>query len=173
MFYKLRHNGWVTLRGGKSKLRFNFPKSCALTRWRVDLWRDRARAARQAYEKWFDERVLIDYRVTPGSGAWLNAVEEVQRAYPGTSWWLRSCSASEGGWGRWVPNSQGSGASGWLQFMSSTFWRMFGAAKADVQARGFIVPNSAASWYSPLGQALAGAWGYTNGRRHEWVGSGC
>lgn len=84
-----------------------------------------------------------------------------------------SCSASEGGHGRWVPNSQGSGVGGWLQFMPGTFWRMYGAAHADVTGRGFLIPRSAASWYSPLGQALAGAWGVMNGRRHEWAGHGC
>lgn len=57
--------------------------------------------------------------------------------------------------------------------MESTFWRMFTAGKADAEARGFTVPKEAASWYSPIGQAIAGAWGYTHGRRHEWSGHGC
>lgn len=109
----------------------------------------------------------------PGYSGWQRAVEEVQKVYPGTKGWLLSCSASEGGWGRWVPNSQGSGAGGWLQFMSGTFWRMYDAAHSEVRSKRFIVPRSAASWYSPLGQALAGAWGVTHGRSHEWYGHGC
>jgi hypothetical protein len=62
---------------------------------------------------------------------------------------------------------------GCMQMYPSTFWRMFSAAKADVEARGYIVPKSAASWYSPLGQALGSAWGLKNGRRGEWHGPGC
>ncbi len=138
------------------------------------LWRSRAYRARIALERFQERRyVLRDFEVTPGSGAWRRAVREAQGPFPGTEAWLLSCSASEGGWGRWVPNSQGSGANGWLQFMQSTFWRMFWAARADVESRGYRAPSSAASWYSPLGQALAGAWGVSNGRRHEWVGHGC
>jgi hypothetical protein len=57
--------------------------------------------------------------------------------------------------------------------MESTFWRMFIAGKADAEARGFTVPKAASSWYSPIGQAIAGAWGYTHGRRGEWSGPGC
>jgi len=113
------------------------------------------------------------HRTLPHPNDWRTSVRVVQRAYPDTHGWLMSCSSSEGGHGRWVANRQGSGASGWLQFMHSTFTRMFNAAHADVTARGFIVPGEAGSWYSPLGQALAGAWGYTHGRRHEWAGSGC
>jgi hypothetical protein len=131
-----------------------------------------AKRAHRAWER-LERRTLRDFRVGAGQNAWLRAVEEAQRPYPGTSSWLISCSASEGGHGRWVPNSQGAPPGGWLQFYESTFWRMWGAAKADLERRGFIVPSSAASWYSPLGQALAGAWGVTNGRRHEWAGAGC
>lgn len=120
-----------------------------------------------------ERHVIADIRYPASKNAWLRSVEEVQKVYPGTKSWLLSCSADEGGWGRWFPNSIGSGAGGWLQFMESTFWRMFTAAKADAGSRGFVVPASAASWYSPIGQALAGGWGVTHGRSHEWSGSGC
>ena len=121
------------------------------------------------------------YRTLPLPNDWRVAVRVAQRMYPGTEGWLLSCSASEGGHGPWVWNggapqwssNHGSGAGGWAQFMESTFWRMFGAARDDASRRGFVVPESAASFYSPLGQALAAAWGYTNGRKHEWMGSGC
>ncbi len=109
----------------------------------------------------------------PDTNDWLTAVRIAQRAYPGTDWWLISCSASEGGHGPWVPNRGGSGASGWMQFLSGTFNRMWKAAKDDVTARGFRLPPGADDWYSPLAQALAGAWGYENGRRGEWYGHGC
>lgn len=142
-------------------------------RYLAQVWKRKAYAWRMRVERWVDARTLRDFDVRPGYSGWRRAVDEVQRAYPGTKAWLLSCSASEGGWGRWVPNSQGSGVGGWMQMFPSTFWRMFTAARADVRARGYRVPASAASWYSPLGQALGGAWAIRNGRRHEWVGHGC
>jgi hypothetical protein len=149
----------------------NRPNSCP--RYLAHVLQRRARVERLRTERWIEERTLRDFEHVEGSHAWFRAIEEAQRAYPGTRSWLRSCSASEGGWGRWVPNSEGSGVGGWLQFASGTFWRMFTAARADVVARGFRVPRSAASWDSTLGQALAGSWGVTHGRRGEWFGSGC
>lgn len=110
------------------------------------------------------------------STSWPAAVQLVGRFY-GSSLqaWLWSCSAprSEGGHGRWVPNSQGSGAGGWLQFMSGTFYGVIDSAIARARARGMVVPASARSWYSPLGQALAGVEMLRQGRRGEWTGYGC
>jgi hypothetical protein len=60
-----------------------------------------------------------------------------------------------------------------MQFMPGTFSGFVRHAISDVRSRGFIVPESAWSWYSPLGQALAGAWGLRNGMRHHWAGHGC
>jgi len=140
------------------------------------VWEKRASIARRqtiAQIRKEKARTLRDFVHTEGSHAWARAVREVQRAYPGTESWLMSCSASEGGWGRWVPNSGGSGVGGWLQFMPGTWSGFFRNAVADVRARGFIVAETAASWYSTLGQALAGAWGITHGMRHHWSGSGC
>jgi hypothetical protein len=107
---------------------------------------------------------------------WLDAVALVGRYFGAdVAAWERSCSqpTSEGGWGRWVPNSQGSGAGGWLQFMSGTFWSVIDKGIARARARGMYVPASARSWYSPLGQAIAGAQMLADGRRGEWSGSGC
>ena len=142
-------------------------KTCRWARYAAGEWAARARSARSSLERWLKTHTLAAH------DTWREAVREAQKAYPGTDGWLLSCSSSEGGWGRWVPTSQGSGVGGWLQMFPSTFWRMFSAARADVRARGFRVPKSAASWYSPLGQALGGAWAIRNGRRHEWVGHGC
>jgi hypothetical protein len=133
----------------------------------------KARAWRLRAERWVDRHTLRDFTVRPGASAWRRAVREVQRVYPGTEGWLLSCSASEGGWGRFVWNTQGSGCGGWMQFQPSTFVGFYARALADVRARGYRVPGSAASFYSPLGQALAGAWAIRNGMRHHWFGSGC
>lgn len=113
------------------------------------------------------------WRELPLTNDWQTAVRIAQRVYPNTASWLLSCSASEGGWGRWVPNNEGSGVGGWMQMFESTFWRMWGAASDDLEQRGFVVPEGTASWYSPVGQALASAWGLTHGRRGEWHGAGC
>ena len=152
------------------------PRNCADARFLAQVWAQRAYRSRQQTGLWRQaqaELALHDFTVTPGSRAWVRAVREVQKVYPGTDSWLMSCSASEGGWGRWVPNSGGSGVGGWLQFMPGTWSGFFRNAVADVRARGFIVAETAASWYSTLGQALAGAWGITHGMRHHWSGSGC
>ncbi len=173
-FYIRTTNHWLGKRGVRFLAASPSSTSCRYTLWLAHRWKARSWQARQAYERFQERRyVLRDFEVTPGNRAWLRAVEEVQGPFPGTSSWLRSCSASEGGWGRWVPNSQGSGVGGWMQMFPSTFWRMFTAAKVDAERRGYRVPSSAASWYSPVGQALGGAWAIRNGRRHEWVGHGC
>lgn len=174
-YYRSITRLWQRLRGAE-RLASHSPKvkgrSCSWARYAASEWKGRAQAARRTYHRWKEEHTL---REQP---TWIKAVREAQRAYPGTEGWLRSCSSTEGA-GRnlsinyFVMNHQGSGAGGWLQFMHSTFVRMWGAAHADVTGRGFFVPASAHSWSSRLGQALAGGWAATFGRTHEWSGSGC
>lgn len=101
-----------------------------------------------------------------------SAVRLVERFY-GAQPFLWACPRSEGGFGPWVPNRQGSGAGGWLQFMAGTFYGIIDEAITDARSRGMLVPSSARSWYSPLGQALAGRQMIENGRRGEWSGSTC
>ena len=174
-YYRGRFVHW-TLQRGASIPDWRGPRNCADAKYLAAVWERRARVSHRVtivHIKQEQARTLRDFVHSDGSHAWARAVREVQRAYPGTESWLMSCSASEGGWGRWVPNSGGSGVGGWMQMYPSTFWRMFSAAKADATSRGFIIPASAASWYSTLGQALGSAWGMTHGRRGEWSGGGC
>ena len=103
-------------------------------------------------------------RTISPTGDWLTAVKEVQRIYPGTSSWLLFISDREGGYGRFVMNTQGSGAGGWMQFMSSTYYSYSNAAFATARSRGFIVPASENSWYSPLGQAITAGYMRFTGR---------
>lgn len=182
VFYQLRHAGWHKLRGVEVKVHYNFPHGCAHTLWRAKLWRSRAKAAREEYYKWVkwqSQFLLRDYQVTPGNNAWFKAIKQAQRPYPGTEAWLKSCSASEGGWGRWVPNSDGAPPGGWMQMYHSTWssmwygWYGNEGAYSYLTGLGYHVPKSAHSWYSPLSQALASAHGYKFGRRGEWHGSGC
>jgi hypothetical protein len=100
----------------------------------------------------------------PYTNDWRISVRLAQRIYPGTESWLLFISDREGGWGPFVMNHQGSGAGGWLQFMSSTFYAYVDDARADAARRGFTVPSSVWTWTHPLGQALTGAYMRYTGR---------
>jgi hypothetical protein len=105
---------------------------------------------------------------------WTTSVRLAQKPFPGTASWLLSCSASEGGHGRFVMNHQGSGAGGWMQFMSGTFYAYVDRALAETRKKGYRVSSKHRSWYSPLGQALtAGYMRYHGLDRPHWWGSGC
>jgi hypothetical protein len=165
-----------TLARGASIPQWRKPRNCADARYLANVWAKRSYASRlrtQEHLREAAERTLRDFDVRPGYSGWQRAVEEVQRVYPGTKNWLLSCSSSEGGWGRFVFNSQGSGAAGWLQYMPGTFVGFYARAEADARRKGFRVDPRARSLYSPLGQALAGGWALRNGLTHHWVGHGC
>lgn len=119
-------------------------------------------------------------RTLPDVRDWVGAVRAVQRVYPGSEAWLLRCSASEGGHGIFVYHGGGTTypgydlPGGWMQYFESTFWGDFHAALSDARAHRFFVPASAASWHSPLGQALAGGWAYYHARPSgKWTGGGC
>jgi len=97
---------------------------------------------------------LLSRRSIPASSDWVTSVKLVQRVYPGTADWLLFISRREGGYGGFVMNHQGSGAGGWMQFMSSTYYAYSDRAFADARRRGFIVPESANAWTHPMGQAI-------------------
>jgi hypothetical protein len=166
---------------------------CAYMNWLAKQWKGKAATARQAYYRWRENRLTLkDYAFRPGNNAWLKAVREVQRVFPGTESWLRSCSDAEGGWGRWVGYG-GQGYSTWLrdsdtvggplQFRWSTFKGMFRHALGYVHARGLKVPthlrdpSNDITWRSALGQALAGGWArFTGNDNSHWSaswGNGC
>lgn len=95
--------------------------------------------------------------------------------------WELSCSSSEGGWGGFVWYNHEStpryGYSdtpgGWMQFKGGTFYGIIDEAVANARSRGMTIPSSARSYYSPLGQAIAGAQMIADGRRGEWTGDRC
>jgi hypothetical protein len=99
---------------------------------------------------------------------WRTSVRITQRVYPGTERWLLSCSSGEGSHGAFVMNTQGSGASGWMQFMSGTFYGHVDQALYDVRHKGFFVHNNVKSIRSPLGQALTAAYMRTHGMSGHW-----
>lgn len=120
---------------------------------------------------------------------WQTAVRVVQRAYPGSAGWLLACSSSEGGHGPWVwrggeplrvsatgevLNPHGNVPGGPLQYFQRTFWTDYRAAVADLMGRGYQIPNGSSSWFSMLGQAIAGGWAYGHARPSgKWTGGRC
>lgn len=104
----------------------------------------------------------------PYSNDWVTSVRIAQQVYPGTDSWLLSCSHGEGGHGAFKLNYQGSGASGWMQFMPSTFYGHVYTALADVKAHGFVLPDGLTDIHSPLGQALTAAYMRTHGMSSHW-----
>jgi hypothetical protein len=190
-YYRRRHADWLKMRGVRREGSFRAPRNCADAGYLAGVWRLRARRARDRYQRWFDAHVLRDVPFRPGARAWLEAVDEVQRVFPGTASWLLSCSAAEGGHGRWVGYG-GQGFSAWLrdsdtvggplQFRYSTFKGMFRHALDHARSRGFHLPRhlrsvSDVAWRSALGQALAGGWArYTGNDNSHWSaswGRGC
>lgn len=131
-------------------------RSLGFLRWDNRRWRHRQALA---------HRYLVLHRL-PSTGDWVTAVRIVQRVWPGTESGLLACSSHEGGHGIWVWNggapysspSHGSGAGGWMQYMSGTFWGNFHNAVAA--APRVLLPPGAASWTSPLGQAFAAGWAF-------------
>lgn len=126
--------------------------------------RELAKACRKVPARW---RAL--------NRSFLESTRFVDRLYPGYGFgaWANECAKSEGGHGLFVMNRQGSGAGGWLQFMSSTFWGVIYPAVARARAQGVRIPDYAMTWTSPLGQAIAGAEMRFRDRRSEWTGATC
>lgn len=188
-FYRIRASNWKKLRGVKSEVRLLQPRGCAHTLWLAKEWKVRAFRARQSYYRWLEsEYVLKDTLFGDGNHAWLKAVREVQRPFPGTEGWLLSCSDAEGGHGRWVGYS-GVPYSIWLrnsdtvggpmQFRYSTFTGMYHHGLDHLRARGYRSPrmDMTTAWRSALGQAIAAGWArYTGNDNSHWSaswGNGC
>ena len=122
----------------------SLPQSISYRRWVVKRWEKRQSSCER----------LLSRRTIPTSSDWVTSVKLVQRVYPGTADWLLYISRREGGYGGFVMNHQGSGAGGWMQFMSSTYYAYNDRAFADARRRGFIVSESVNSWTHPMGQAI-------------------
>lgn len=138
--------------------------------------------ARRAELSAIDHRLaaLEQRRLLATTSTYLGAVSYVEK-YFGPQPFLRECPKSEGGLGAWVYIGHADHAvygpsttpGGWLQFMGGTFYGIIDRAIAEARARGMVVPATARSWFSPLGQALAGRTMIERGRRGEWTGGTC
>ena len=190
MFYRQRTWDLQEARGAELADRTPIvrSKTCRWARYAAGVHQARARSAAKVLERWEKSRTLRDYPFCDGCHAWHKAIDEVQRVFPGTSSWLFSCSAAEGGHGRWVGYS-GVGYSTWLrdsdtvggplQFRYSTFKGMYRRGVDYVTDKGFRVPRMdfTTAWRSALGQAIAGGWArYTGNDNSHWSaswGNGC
>lgn len=161
-------------------------KTCRWARYAADEWQARARSAKRTLTRHLSlvsQLTLRDFPFAPGNHAWQKAVAEVQRVFPGTESWLLSCSAAEGGHGRWVGYSGVSYSTalrdsdtvgGPLQFRFSTFTGMYRRGVDYVVGRGYRVPrmDMTTAWRSALGQAIAGGWArYTGNDDSHWSAS--
>lgn len=164
---------------------WDLPRSIQYRHWVRDLWKARNTGCGERYAR----------KVLPNTNDWVTATAIAQRVYPGTQSWLLSCSGAEGGHGPWVWYGGRLWAGhhigndflgmdtvgGWLQFRYSTFEPYSEWAFADVERKGFIIPNLGSgeydAWLSPIGQALTGAYMRFYGRDgHHWSassGNGC
>lgn len=158
------------------------PRGCAHVAYAVDSWREKAREARQAFLRWRESQWLIKEQ-----GSWEDAVQLVQRFYPGTSSWLWSCSGAEGGHGRWVTYGGGSYYPGFedryivggpMQFKWPTFKGMYRRAVDDLRSQGYRFEPAIAdsddvqAWLSYTAQALAAGWArYTGNDDSHWSAS--
>lgn len=179
-----RHADWLGQARQRTAYRERSARGIAYLRWLKQRW------ALRAHRLWGLTLVTLrDFRYCDGCQAWPRAVAEVERVFPGTAGWLLSCSAAEGGHGRWVgyggqPFStylrDSDTVGGNLQFRYSTFTGMYRRGLEHVRSRGFRVAISGdltTAWHSALGQAVAGGWArYTGNDASHWSaswGRGC
>lgn len=120
--------------------------------------------------------------VSAAVNSWDRSNELIRRYYGNTlADWENSCSSTEGGHGGFVwfnhlsyPEYGYSGTPGGnLQFKGGTFDGIIGKALVEAHSRGLLASPSQATFYTPLGQAIAGAQMILDGRRGEWTGDGC
>lgn len=190
-FYRGRYADWRSIRGVfTSYPAGRKPRNCTDAHYLAEIWPERSFQEREITEQWLEERMLEDFEFRSGNHAWQKAVAEVQRVFPDTENWLLSCSAAEGGWGRWVGYAGVSYSThlrdsdtvgGPMQYRFSTFTGHIRHALEYVRQRRYFVPRSlydrTNAWTSALGQALAAGWArYTRNDNSHWSaswGRGC
>ena len=167
-WYRARYNQHRAVLGYSLAPRVETGMDCRRLRERARYWITAAKVNRIAAAQ--SRHVLRNHRDWPG------AVREVQKAFPGTSSWLLSCSAAESRWGAWVryggsPYYAGyeytNAVGGWLQYRWYTFKGHYRHGLESARSRGFRVnlppPDDVRAWLSPLGQAIAGGWARWSG----------
>lgn len=183
--YKKATHFWSHKRGVHGPAGIHRPMkmthSLTYEQWRAGLWRSRAKAARAQYHAWVSMWNHRDRSINA-------AIRYAAARYHVSRAWLSNCVGSEGGHGVWVWNSSdgvtrtikryplsrypnsarhpggSSGAGGWFQFMSGTY---YGASTKTK------IPARFKRWDSPLGQATAAAYMFKSGGSGAWSGGSC
>lgn len=142
---------------------------------RADNWKAIAKAERMSYMKYVKEKRAEARRLAAANRDLHLALKLASKHYGVSYSWLHACAHSEGhidgrrpGYKEkdpFIMNHQGSGAGGWLQFMSPTFYgNIRGAAP---------IPNKYHKWNSRVGQAYVAAYMFKIGQSRQWTGAGC
>lgn len=160
-FYRDKTRAYEKMLGRKpTRSAFNASqvRSCAYAKWVAREWRHRARKVHRIYDNRYARFEWANRSIS-------NAITFAGPIFGVSTDRLHNRVSSEGGHGGWVPNRQGSGAGGWFQFMSGTYYAFSGEA---FDKSG--VPRIYNSWYSPLGQALTAALMFSKGLECTHVG---
>lgn len=128
---------------------------------RTKLWRGNRAKAKARYVAWNARWERLNRNM------W-QAIEAAAKEYGVSASWLHACASSEGGHNGWVMNHGGSGAGGWFQFMSGTFYGYVGKARYVNR-----FPAKYAYWQSRVGQAYTAAYMFKIGQSGQWTGAGC
>lgn len=124
-------------------------------------------------------------RELPQPNDWVTAVHVIQRVFPTTESWLLSCSAAEGGHGRWVRYGGGAyypgyeytdAVGGWPQYRWSTFKGHYRHGLDALRAQGFVIdmpePDDVRAWLMPMGHAIAAGWArWSHNDNSHWSAS--
>jgi len=128
-------------------------QSCRYGKWVAQMWRARAWKWRDLYSTYdkanhdFHRASLVAHQIFPTIST--------------SRLWFRA--SVEGGHGSWYCNHSGSGACGWFQFMSGTYYGRAAEAFQVAAKRGFLIPRRFNSWYSVLGQNITAAYMFNIG----------
>ena len=155
----------------KKSSQYVWSMGCDYAEWVRKGWKKRNEIAKKEVER----------RTLPNSNDWNTSIRIVQRAFPGTSGWMWSCSGAEGGHGEWVlyggrPYYPGAEYAktfhGWMvggpmQYMWPTFKGHYRNGLESLKSRGFLVdlppPSDVQAWRSMLAQAIAAGWAKWSG----------
>lgn len=165
-FYRTATWKWQDKLGisrSKSTFKPKRVKSCEYAKWVARHWQSKAKEHRKKYEAFLKS---YDYA---NSSIW-RAINFAGPVFGVSVDRLSARISREGGHGGWICNRQGSGACGWFQFMSGTYYAYSGRAFSEAAERGVFIPRRFDSWYSPLGQSVTAAYMFSIGLECSSVG---
>lgn len=112
-------------------------------------------------------------RLNTGNFDWM--LERAAKKFNVSYSWIHNCAHDEGDthYRGFIMNSRGSGAGGWMQFMSGTFYDNVGSAFLVIRGKGMPVPLKFKYWTSKVGQAVTASYMFYRGWSSQWTGASC